>query len=51
MRAKQPLQATGASESSQLKFSNAWFDGFKWRYNISLQHPTNKVQNVPPRSN
>ena len=44
-RAKQLLQATEAG--SQFKFSNAWFAGFKRRYNISLRRPTNKAQNVP----
>ena len=47
-RAKQLLQATaGTSVSSQFKFSDAWFDGFKRRYNISLRRPTNKAQSVP----
>ena len=47
MRAKQLLQATETSASSQFKFSNTWlFDGFKQRYKISLRHPTNKAQNV-----
>ena len=44
-RAKQLLQST--ETDSQFKFSNAWFDGFKRRYNISLRRPTNKAQNVP----
>jgi len=44
----QLLQATaGTSVSPQFKFSDAWFDGFKRRYNISLRRPTNKAQSVP----
>ena len=45
MRAKQLLQATDSV--SHFKFSNAWFDGFKRRYNISLRRPTNKAQRTP----
>ena len=43
-RAKQLLEA--AHMESQFKFSNAWFHGFKRRYKISLQRPTNKAQHI-----